>query len=161
MHRLQHLFTSAWTSGKIPPQWKDVNIISIYKRKGDKADCSNSRGISLLSTAGKVLARVMLSRLLSNVADVILPEYQCDFRRSCGTLDMIFIARLLQEKCREQHKDRIIRLSSDRMPLQLLNGELLQGQRTVGRHKKTLCGSSEIYTEGLWHPTNVSRRSGG
>lgn len=54
LHRLHHFISSAWTSGKIPQQWKYVNIITIYKRKRDKANCSNSRGISLFSTAGRV-----------------------------------------------------------------------------------------------------------
>ena len=67
LHRLHRFITTAWTSGKIPQQWKDANIITLYKRKGDKADCGNSRGISLLSTAGKVLARVMLNRLLATL----------------------------------------------------------------------------------------------
>ena len=39
----------------------------IYKRKGDRACCDNHRGISLLSTAGKVLGRVILNRLSSYV----------------------------------------------------------------------------------------------
>ena len=69
--------------------------------KGDKALCGNSRGISLLSVAGKVLARVMLWRLLTHVVDIVMPELQSGFRRGRGTIDMIFVARLLQEKCHE------------------------------------------------------------
>jgi len=36
------------------------------KKKGD------SRGISLLSVAGKILARVMLKRLLNHVVDIVM-----------------------------------------------------------------------------------------
>ena len=70
---------------------------------GDRAECGNSRGISLLSVAGKVLAEGMLTRLLEHVVDLVSPESQCGFRRGCSTIDMIFLARQLQEKCREQH----------------------------------------------------------
>ena len=89
-------------------QWKDAKLVAIYKNKGDRTECGNSRGISLLSVAGKILARVMLARLLTLVADLVLPESQCGFRSSRSTIDMIFVARLLQEKCREHHRDLYI-----------------------------------------------------
>ena len=68
-------------------------------------ECGNSRGISLLSVAEKVLAKIMLTRLLEHVVDIALPESQCGFRRGRSTIDMIFVARQLQENCREQHQD--------------------------------------------------------
>jgi len=68
-------------------------------------ECGNSRGISLLSAAGKVLARVMLRRFLTHVVDIVVPESQCGFRRQKSTIDMIFVACLLQEKCCEQYQN--------------------------------------------------------
>ena len=35
----------------------------------------------------------------------LLPESQCGFRKNRGTIDMIFTARQLQEKCQEQNVD--------------------------------------------------------
>jgi len=105
LHRLHRFISCAWNSQQLPQQRKDANIITIYKRKGYRAECGNSRGgISLLSAAGKVLARVMLRRLLIHVVDIVVPESQCGFRRQRSTIDMIFVARLLQEKYREQHR---------------------------------------------------------
>jgi len=48
----------------------------------------------------------MLNRPLTHVAEVILPETQCGFPQGRSTIDMVlvFVARLLQEKCREQHR---------------------------------------------------------
>ena len=43
----------------------------------------------------------MLNRPLTRVGEAILPENQCGFRRGRSTIDMVFVARLLQEKCRE------------------------------------------------------------
>ena len=59
-HRLHQLIISIWSSEVIPQDWKDAKIIIIFKHKAEKADCSNSNGISLLAVAGKVLARIML-----------------------------------------------------------------------------------------------------
>ena len=35
----------------------------------------------------------------------LIPESQCGFRKDRGTIDMIFTARQLQEKCQEQNVD--------------------------------------------------------
>ena len=79
-------------------------MITIYKYKEDRAMCGNSRGISLLSIAGKVFAKILLNRLL-NISENILPESQSGFRSNRSTVDMIFAARQLFEKSREQHRD--------------------------------------------------------
>ena len=68
--------------------------------------CNNHRGISLLQIAGKVLARVLLNQLNEHFEQSgLLPESQCGFRKDRGTIDMIFRARQLQEKCQEQNID--------------------------------------------------------
>ena len=104
-HRLHQLISAVWEAEEVPQQWKDSRIISIYKKKGDRATCGNSRGISLLSVAGKVLAKILLARLNKSIVDKVCPESQCGFRRERSTVDMIFVARQLQEKCREQNRD--------------------------------------------------------
>ena len=124
-HRLHRFITSTWSSGCVPQQWKDANIVTIYKRKGDKAICGNSRGISLLSVAGKVLAGVMLRRLLTHVVDIVMPESQCGFRRGRSTIDMMFVARLLQEKCREQHQSLFFAFIDLTKAFDTVNRELL------------------------------------
>jgi hypothetical protein len=105
LHRLHALFKVVWQDEEVPQEFKDAAIVPIYKKKGDRSDCGNYRGISLLSIAGKILTRILFSRLLKTVADDVIPEAQCGFRPNRGTNDMIFAARQLQEKCREQHRD--------------------------------------------------------
>ena len=114
-----------WDAGTIPQIWKDANLITIYKNKGDRADCGNSRGIALLAVAGKILAKLINRRVTSNIGEKLIPESQCGFRPSRGTCDMIFVARQLQEKCREQHVGMymaFVDLSKafDRVPRELL-----------------------------------------
>ena len=90
----------------IPQEFKDASIIHLFKRKGNPQLCDNHRGISLLSIAGKVHARVLLNRVIENLEQSgLLPESQCGFRKDRGTIDMIFTARQLQEKCQEQNMD--------------------------------------------------------
>lgn len=103
--RLLNLFVEIWLAGDVPQDFKDATIVTIYKRKGNKSICGNYRGISLLSIAGKILTRILLVRLLDSIAGKVLPEAQCGFRPKRGTSDMIFAARQIQEKCREQHND--------------------------------------------------------
>lgn len=52
-----------------------------------------------------MLARVLLNRLIKHVEDGLLPESQCGFRKNRGTINMVFAARQLQEKCQEQNSD--------------------------------------------------------
>ncbi|GFN82466.1 hypothetical protein PoB_000897200 [Plakobranchus ocellatus] len=101
---LHNLLVCCWEKGKLPQDFRDAVIITIFKNKGEKSDCSNYRGITLLSIAGKVLARVLLNRLIPTIAEENLPESQCGFRTNRGTTDMVFVLRQLQEKCREQNK---------------------------------------------------------
>lgn len=91
-----------WEEEKMPDDFRDALIVALYKNKGSKSDCGNYRGISLLSIAGKIFARVILNRLIT-VSEVNLPEAQCGFRPGRSTIDMIFALRQLQEKCVEQN----------------------------------------------------------
>lgn len=55
--------TKVWTDETIPQQWRDANIVVIYKNKGDKAICGLVgvyHSFLLCSPSGKVLAKVLL-----------------------------------------------------------------------------------------------------
>ncbi|RXN14061.1 RNA-directed DNA polymerase from mobile element jockey-like protein [Labeo rohita] len=98
---LHNLLCLCWEQGYIPQDMRDAKIITLYKNKGDRSDCNNYRGISLLSTVGKVFARVALAHL-QVLASRVYPESQSGFRVGRSTVDMIFSLRQLQEKCQEQ-----------------------------------------------------------
>jgi len=44
---LHDIFQKVWAASCCPQKWKDADIVSIFKKKGDRAVCGNSRGISL------------------------------------------------------------------------------------------------------------------
>ena len=97
--RLLLLMEDIWERRIVVKDWRDAEIVPIPK-KGDLRKCDNWRGISLLDVVGKVFARIMQDRL-QVVAEKVLPESQCGFRKGRGCVDMIFAARQLVEKSRE------------------------------------------------------------
>ena len=71
-HKVHQLILSIWEAIDLPQQWKNARIISVYKRKEDRATSGNSRGFSHLSVAEKFLAKTLLARLNSNIVAVRL-----------------------------------------------------------------------------------------
>ena len=71
---------------------KESIIAPIYK-KGDKTNCSNYRGISLLSATYKILSNTLLSRL-SPYAKEIIGDLQCGFRWNRSTAGHIILHSL-------------------------------------------------------------------
>jgi len=53
------LTLSIWNKEELPEVWKESIIVPIHK-KGDKTDCSNDGGISLLPTTYKILSNILL-----------------------------------------------------------------------------------------------------
>ena len=108
--RLLQIMKSAWQAGAVPRDWKDAVIVPIPK-KGDLNDCDNWRGISLLDVVGKVFSHVIQERL-QQLAEEILPDSQCGFRKGRGCTDIIYAARQPVEKCHE-HADCLFILFID------------------------------------------------
>ena len=88
---LHRVISTVWEQESIPQDWKKAIIIPIHK-KGDRKECGNSRGISLLSVPGKVLTRVILNRI-GKIIDEKLRDNQCGYRPGrairflrCGSL---------------------------------------------------------------------------
>ena len=58
---IHKLIISIWNKVELSEEWKELIIVSIYS--GDKTDCSNLSGISLLTTAYKILSNILLTTL--------------------------------------------------------------------------------------------------
>jgi hypothetical protein len=70
--------------------------LSYLFKKGDKTDCSNYRGISLLPASYKILSNILLSMLIS-YSDEIIGDHQRGFRHN-RTTDQIYIHHILEKK---------------------------------------------------------------
>jgi hypothetical protein len=88
---IHKIITSIWNKEEMSDKWKESIIVPIHK-KGDKTDCNNYRGISLLSTSYKTLSNILLSQL-SPYIDEIIGDHQCGFRCNKSTTDQIFCIR--------------------------------------------------------------------
>jgi sorting nexin-29 len=74
---IDKLINYVWNMEKLPDQWKESIIIPAHKR-GDKTDCNNYRGVSLLSTSYKIVSNILLSRLVPYI-DEIIGDHQRGF----------------------------------------------------------------------------------
>jgi hypothetical protein len=71
-------------------------IFSIWNRE-ELPECNNYWGISLLSTAYKILASILLATLTPYVNEII-GDHQCEFRRNRSSTNQIFYIRQVLEK---------------------------------------------------------------
>ena len=76
----------------VPIDWRGACIVPLYKGKGDKCECSNSRDISLLSVVGKLYGRVLIKRVKAGT-ECTIGEEQCGFRQGRGCMDQVFVVR--------------------------------------------------------------------
>ena len=118
---LLELFDMLWDGQDIPGDWSKDLICPVYK-KGDKTECSNYRGISLMSHTFKLYERILEKRL-REIVEPKLDECQSGFRSGRGTSDMIFTIKAIFEKCWEWSQNRYIAFldlekAFDRVPRQ-------------------------------------------
>lgn len=96
LHRLHALLKTIWRTERIPLAWKKAVIVPIHK-KGDNRDCSNYRGISLLSIVGKVFTKIIQANLQKHRKQTSREE-QANFRPNRSCCAQIFtIQQLLEE----------------------------------------------------------------
>ena len=94
---LHNLMQKIYDTETIPDDWGKGIIVPIYKKKGDKTDCRNYRGITLLSIPGKILTKVLQQRLQTYV-EMTISEEQAGFRPGRSTIDQLFTIRQVTEK---------------------------------------------------------------
>jgi len=96
------LFNEILREEKMPKAWRESVIVPIFKGKGDIQDCSNYRGIKLMSHTMKLWERI-LERRLRQMVEISSNQFGLMAGRS--TTDAIFALRILLEKYRDQQRD--------------------------------------------------------
>ena len=86
-HRVVKL---VWNQREVPQRWRDAAIKVLHEKK-DRTECGSYRGISLVAHTGKVLLKIVATRLSAYCETRnLLPEEQCGFRPHRSTTDMMF-----------------------------------------------------------------------
>ena len=99
----QRVANVCFNEGAVPKDWQRSIIVPLYKGKGDKLECGNYRGISLLSIPGKLYGKILIGRVRSRT-DVGLDEEQCGFRTGRGCVDQVYSLKCILEKMSEKQK---------------------------------------------------------
>ena len=101
---LTRLFNRIFETKKMPDAWRHSVVVPIYKNKGDIQNCTNYRGIKLMSHTMKLCERIIERRLRSITS---ITKNQFGFMPGRSTIEAIFILRQLIEKYREKRKKKI------------------------------------------------------
>ena len=96
LNKMHSLINRIWKEEEMPTDWTMDIIVSTYKNRGDKLQCKNYRGISLLCTGYKIVTTVLNNRL-KKYTEHIIGEYQAGFRTRKSTTDQIFTVKNLLE----------------------------------------------------------------
>lgn len=168
---LLRLFNVCMNSGKVPLDWKSAIIVPIYKGKGEKKECKNFRGISLLSIPGKVYGRILIERVVQRT-ERLMGEEQCGFRKGRGCVDQIFALRNIMEKSLEVNKELFVAFMDLEKAYDRVDWKALwEVLRTYGVGGSLLKAVQSFYCEGRasvrvnrekgrWFPVKVGLRQG-
>ena len=91
---LAALIQAAWRQGRVPRAWGEAVVVAIPKKPG-AVDPKDHRGITLLATASKVLARIIYRR----VSAAPLLDMQHGFRRGRNTIGPIAVLKNVAQQC--------------------------------------------------------------
>ena len=80
------LCNMAFEESFVPEDWRSAVIVPLYKGKGERTECKNYRGISLLSVVGKIYAGILLDKV-PRVTGALMDDEQRSFRGEKGSVE--------------------------------------------------------------------------
>ena len=95
---LRQRLNEVYTTKQIPEEWREGEIIRIYKGKGTKGKCSNERGITLSSNMGKLFERIINNRIQTQIT---MTPNQGGGQKGKATVDYILRIQNIINKARK------------------------------------------------------------
>ena len=133
---LVKLFNKLFQDSIFPDEWINSIIIPIFK-KGDKANPTNYRGISLQNIMSKVYTSILTERITNWASDQgKICEEQAGFRRNYSTIDHVFTFSQMISNCLYGKTRKKILLHIYRFPESL---RFYQQRKTVGSSEQNWC----------------------
>ncbi|KAH1209339.1 LINE-1 retrotransposable element ORF2 protein [Glycine max] len=99
---LTKLFNEIMRSKHMSEEWRRSTLVPIYKIKGDIQNCTNYRGIKLMSHTMKLWERVIERRLRKETQ---VTENQFGFMPGRSTMEAIYLLRRVMEQYRMDQQD--------------------------------------------------------
>ena len=130
---LAKLYNRTMESERMPKEWRDSVLISIFKNKGDIQSCSNYKGITLFCHTMMLCERIVERRIRS---DLTFRNQQYGFMPGKRTPGALFAVRVLTEKYRECQKK-----------LQCVFVDLDEGYDKVSREEMWYCMIKSVMAE--------------
>ena len=97
--QLLKIFNNSWKTGHVPQIWREADMVPIHKKGKDRAKVDSYRPISLTSCVGKLMERLINTRLTWHLEknNIISPE-QAGFRQHRSTEDQVaYIAQKIED----------------------------------------------------------------
>ena len=87
----------AFESGVVPEDRRSTVTVPLYNDKGERTECKNYGGISLLSVVGKIYAGILVD-IVRRVIEGLRDDKQEGLSAGRGYVDQIFTLKQINEK---------------------------------------------------------------
>ena len=91
---IKKVFNKIMEEQDIPESWNSMIIKTIYKKKGDRAEMKNRRGLFVTNIISKLFEKVLANRNRDRIEQSISPN-QCRGIKNRGTVDHLFTMRAI------------------------------------------------------------------
>ena len=102
---MTELMSEVWRREQIPEKWNEGYITSVWKKKGDREEMKNQRGITVSSGVSTIMEELVNDRIIENVS---FTQAQGGGKKGSMTCDHLFILYALISLNKKKRKKIIL-----------------------------------------------------